>query len=57
MHNNMQHRDKGVSERSELTPCIIYYFNRRPFTQAVEDEDQDVSVLSDGPTEIVTCIK
>ena len=35
----------------------IYYFNRRPFTQAVEDEDQDVSVLSDGPTEIVTCIK
>ena len=40
-----------------ITCKYTIHFNRRPFTQAVEDEDQDVSVLSDGPTEIITCIK
>ena len=49
-------------EGKHVDSCVaILYtthsFNRHPFAQTLEDDDQDISILSDGPKEIVTCIK
>ena len=72
MHNNnnniiMRHRDKGVSERSELTPCIIYacyciigkfgglavYITRPTQVHVVEREESAVAMSLLGSAKLI----